>query len=191
MKDINEYKLTATVTVGQLLSWLASKDEVAKNEIITLIDHRFTNRYIKHLKQMDTGFLMMAISCLTLETLESFKQGKKNTRGKSGRMFEVFFKTEMTHFPGFAEIHKDFYENVRCGILHQAETTNAWRILLSGQLLDTPNKTINAKKFVEALEKSIKHYRDRLQTEDFTSNIWKHAIVKLEDICNNCNLKNM
>ena len=189
MKDIKDYKLTDSVTVGQLRTWLAKKDDSAKQKTIELIDHRFTNRYIKHLKEINSGFLKMAISCLTIETLESFKQGKKNTKGKGADMFKHFFKTEKTNFPGFAEIHDDFYENIRCGILHQAETTNAWRILLVGPLLNESDKAINAKKFEEALGKSLNDYINKLKIEDWSSDLWKHAIVKLEDICDNCSVK--
>ncbi|SKC97569.1 hypothetical protein SAMN05660461_0949 [Chitinophaga ginsengisegetis] len=186
MKDINDYKLTDTVTVGEVRYWLANRDDTAKKKIIMLIDHRFTNRYIKHLSTIDSGFLMMAISCLTIETLESFKQGEKNTNGKSKKMFKDFFLSEKSHFPDFSGICNDFYSDIRCGILHQAETTNAWRILRTGPLLIESDKVINARRFVEALEKSIEDYIKRLQGEDWNSVIWKNAIVKIEDICDNC-----
>ena len=81
----------------------------------------------------------------------------------------------------------DFYKSIRCGILHQAETTNAWRILRRNSLLDKSNRTINATKFVKALEKSLDNYVQTLRTEDFTSTIWKRALLKIEDVCENCN----
>lgn len=189
MKAVNDYKLTRQVTVGQLRNWLVKRDDFAKKKTIELIEHRFTNRYVKHLHLIDSGFLKMAVCCLTIETLESFKQGKKDTNGKSRKMFRDFFETEKINFPGFAGISDDFYENIRCGILHQAETTNAWRIVKSGPLLEVASKAINAKKFVEALAGSINNYVSQLNVEDWSSSYWKHAIMKLEDICDNCNVK--
>ena len=97
----------------------------------------------------------MAISCLMIETLESFKQGEKDTKRISQKMFVDFFKTEEKHFPDFKDIAIDFYKSIRCGILHQAETTNAWRILAINALLDKTNRTVNATKFVKAIRKIV------------------------------------
>ena len=36
------------------------------------------------------------------------------------------------------------------------------------------------------LEKSLENYTNSLKNEDFNSNIWKNAIFKLEDVCENC-----
>lgn len=189
MKDINEYLLTKTVTVGELKDWIKNKDNLSKDRIIQLIDHRFKNRYIKHLKKIDSGFLKMAVACLTIEALESFKLGKKDTKGEGIDIFKSFFTTEELYFPGFKEISKDFYYNIRCGILHQAETKNAWRIIRSGKLLDNDEKVINASKFVTALNKSLDNYIKKLNEKDFDDILWKSALIKLEDICENCKVK--
>jgi hypothetical protein len=191
MKNINDFELTKHVTVGQLKTWISKSDDASKRKIINLISHRFTNRYTKHLRDIDSGFLKMAISCLTIETLESFKQGKENTKGRGVglKMFKDFFETEQSLFPGFIDIYDDFYYSIRCGILHQAETTNAWRILRSDVLLDTKKRTINATKFVAALERALDNYVRELEVNDLDSRIWKNALVKLEDICKNCQVK--
>ena len=176
MKIISDFELTKDVSVGKARKWMEDKDDISKDNLINLIQHRFTNRYLKHLKDIDSGFLKMAISCLMIETLESFKQGENDTKGKSRK-----------YFPEFKDISVDFYYSIRCGILHQAETTNAWRILRKDELLDMSNRTINATKFVKALEKSLENYIKNLRTEDFNSIIWKRALLKIEDICKNCN----
>jgi hypothetical protein len=187
MKNINDFELSEKVTVGQARKWMADKDENSKDKLINLLHHRFTNRYVKHLSKTNSGFLKMAISCLMIETLESFKQGQKDTKRKSQKMFEDFFETEEKYFPGFKDISIDFFKSIRCGILHQAETTNAWRILRKNALLDKSNRTINATKFVKALEKSLENYIDTLRTMDFNSTIWERALIKIEDVCENCN----
>ncbi len=185
MKDVNDYLLTATVKVGTLRKWMNDKDESSKTKIINLIHHRFNNRYIKHLQNINSGFLKLAVSCLMIETLESFKQGEKDTKGKSGKMFKDFFESEETFFPEFKNI--DFFSDIRCGILHQAETKNAWRVLRdNSQLIDREERTINSIKFVNALEKSLDNYTEKLKSNGFESQIWEYALLKLDDICENC-----
>lgn len=190
MKDINKYQLTENITVGQVKKWLATQDAESKERLIFLINHRFENRYIKHLGNIDSGFLKMAIGCLTIEAIESFKQGKKDTNGEGIDIFKSFFTSEEVDFPGFKEISRDFYKNVRCGILHQAETKNAWRILRTGNILDKSEKAINATKFVHSIEKSLKRYIKDLEVKDFNDPLWKNAIFKLKDICENCKERN-
>lgn len=186
MKNIGDFKLTDSVTVGETKQWIQIKDDESKQKLVNLIYHRFYNRYIKHVKMTGSGFLKMSIACLVIETLESFKQGVEDTTGKSKRMFIDFFASEQENFPGFNEISKEFYEDVRCGILHQGETTNAWRILKVNELLDVTEKTINAIKFVEALEKALEAYINKLKDSDFEEDIWTNAFTKLEDIIKNC-----
>tara|TARA_R110000868_G_scaffold8606_9_gene44332 strand:+ start:2440 stop:2637 length:198 start_codon:yes stop_codon:yes gene_type:complete len=60
-------------------------------------------------------------------------------------------------------------------------------ILRNGPLLDINNRTINATRFVNALEKSLENYVMHLRANDFNSETWKNAISKIEDICENCN----
>ena len=122
-----------------------------------------------------------------IETMASFKQGEKDTKGKSQKMFEDFFATEEKYFPEFKDISIDFYKSIRCGILHLAETTNELRILRKDALLDKSNRTINGTKFVKSLEKSLENYVETVRIEDFTSAIWERALLKIEDVCENCN----
>ena len=93
MKKIEDYLLTETVTVGQAKKWMNDKDDNSITKLIEFIYHRFYNRYIKHIKSIDSGFFKMAVSCLMIEALESFRQGKKHTKGNgvSEKMFKDFF----------------------------------------------------------------------------------------------------
>lgn len=189
MKELSDYKLTDGVTVGQLQSWITNKSDSSKESIVKLIEHRFENRYLKHVKSIDSGFLMMAVSCFLIETIQSFREGEINTNGKSQNMFRNFFFNDKELFPGFHEIADDFYKNIRCGILHQAETTNAWRILRKGKFLDTSQFSINANHFTQGLDGSVKKYVHELTMSDFDTTIWNNAFAKLNDICENCKRK--
>ena len=57
MKNIDDFLLTKDVTVGQTRQWINNKDDNSKIKLINLIHHRFYNRYVKHLKNIDSGFL--------------------------------------------------------------------------------------------------------------------------------------
>lgn len=186
MKKLNDYKLTDEITVGQLLMWMSEKSHESKTNIVELISHRFENRYLKHIKPSDSGFLIMAVSCLVIEALQSFREGKPDTNGISRKMFQNFFKDHKANFPGFYDISNEFYYHVRCGILHQSETTNAWRIVRKGKLLDDLEFSINARLFIQALDKSVNEYLDELSNSDFSSERWGKALSKLKSICDNC-----
>lgn len=129
---------------------------------------------------------MTAIGCLMIEALHSFRKGWKRTGVKGGEAFEEFF-TNSKCLTDFSGIGNDFYSSVRCGILHQAETYNGWKILRKGALVDKANKTLNATYFLKALDKELKRYVDDLKSSPARSDIWKKAIKKLDHMCTNSN----
>lgn len=71
-------KLSSTITVEAYRKLEQNKKQ---KEIAKFIKQRFTERYIAPMQGANKhGFSMMAVSCLTIEALESFWQGKKDTR---------------------------------------------------------------------------------------------------------------
>lgn len=92
-----------------LLLRLTQKDDMAKEPMIDFIRHRLDRRYIQPLLDVSggykSGFLMMAVSCLLIEALESFYKGLNSTKGKgiSQKAFLDFFDREKECFPGFEE----------------------------------------------------------------------------------------
>jgi len=70
---------------------------------------------------------MMAVSCLMIEALECFLQGWSSSENRSKAAFCLFFDAH-DQFKDLRGYGQHFYKNVRCGILHQAETTGGWRI---------------------------------------------------------------
>jgi hypothetical protein len=131
---------------------------------------------------------MMAISCLMIEALEAFFEGWENTRGKSELAFCRFF-AQNDGFDVFRRLSRAFYENVRCGILHQAETTGGWRIT-SGKkapLLDSSAvaPAINAERFLENLKMALERYCRGLEGAKWQSEQWRHVQTKLKALCDN------
>lgn len=109
---------------------------------------RLSARYLDPIKVLQDngtlqgeGFSIAAIQCSLIEFLESTVQGKsyRLLRGgpplgpheysRSGDMFESFFVNRAPFNTEFnAAAAHDFYESVRCGLLHEARTKNGWVI---------------------------------------------------------------
>ncbi len=183
-------ELATNFTVGDYLDAVAhAPPDQAK--IAEGIHRRFLERYLEPGSASPTrhGFTMMAVACLMIEALESFRRGWPDTsqRGAGEQAFCSFFDAHDSFAPFRGHAH-EFYKGVRCGILHQAETTLGWRIRRDGELLriDGPTRTVNAKKFVTALKHALDSYRDRLKAGTWDDELWKSLRVKMERVCANC-----
>ena len=178
--------LSSTTTTGQLNEMINISDRVG---ISNFILERFLERYIAPIKALDRtekhGFSIMAISCLMIESLESFKNGWEDTRNKSKKAFNSFFARE-DEFEVFRNVSSSFYKNIRCGILHQSETTNGWKIRRDGNLFEQETKTINATEFLKRLETTLTNYVTDLKESKWDSSDWDNLRRKLRLIINNC-----
>jgi hypothetical protein len=134
--------------------------------------------------------MSMAICCLLIETTECFYQGLPDTKkpGEGDRVFQSFFDREKVLFPGLCDKSSDFYNSVRCGLLHQAETMNGWFLNKKGDLFSSAEgiKTINGELFLKATKKSIENYLTLLTDKKLDDALWGYAFDKLIQICNNC-----
>jgi len=133
------------------------------------------------------GFSLMANSCLLIETIEAFWRGWATTTGPNEIAFLKFFGRDKL-FKEFAteDIASKFYKHVRCGILHQGETTGGWTLTReSNFLVDKGAKIINANKFIETLKLSLTTYKTELINADWNDEIWLNARKKMKAILNN------
>jgi hypothetical protein len=184
-----ETKLTkAGITIDD---YLVMVDNEEKDLIADIIETRLIERYIAPFEiksASKSGFSMMAIACLLIETIDCFKEGVDDTRGETKQSFIRFFEKEPL-FIDFKSRALDFYSNVRCGLLHQGETKKGWRI---NRKNDTPlleGKSINANLFILNLKNVIRSYAAELKASDFNdSRIWTNTLRKMEYILNNCKL---
>jgi hypothetical protein len=163
---------------------LEQNDE--RQELAQFVRERFNERYFHPIASTPMkdkhGFTIMAVCCLVIEALESYYQGKGDTKGQSRAMFESFFKRD-TPLEVFAGDSDWFYKDIRCGILHQSEARSGWHILRSGPLLDKPTKRINATRFFRELRKAVDSYASQLQHDD---NLWTLFKKKMNAVCDNC-----
>ncbi len=85
----------------------------------------------------------MANCCLLIETLQSFKNGWGDTDGKSGLAYRQFFSTD-TNFTELNQKGGEIHRHMRCGILHQGETTGGWKINRADNQELVQDKTIDS-----------------------------------------------
>lgn len=181
--------LSSSVTVSDYRQFEADKD---RRKIATFIWERFTERYIKPLRVDPTkkhGFCTMAICCLMIEALESFWEGWPDTDRRSEKAFNSFFRRcskNKSELGIFFDQANNFYKGVRCGILHQAETTKGWRIRREGSLFNHSAKTVNATRFHDELEKALRFYCDTLEQWDWDSEVWRNLRKKMKVVIENC-----
>jgi len=193
MKQINDIYLDILLapgySLGRVQELINSKNPEDRPKVAEFIKCRLSSRYLEPFEKQNkitkSGFAMMACYCLFVETLQAFREGKEQTKRKQNDCaFCHFFRNETENPLGvFENIAKDFYENVRCGLLHQGETSNGWKIRREGDLFNTETKTINANKFGEALKEVLERYVECLKTDDV---LFENAKKKIKFIINHC-----
>ena len=143
------------------------------------------------------GFAIMAIICSLVEFLESTYQGINYRYRKkidapltsleydgSEAIFVSFLTQRHPFNKEFDEpTAKDFYKNVRCGLLHEARTNGNWTIWGVGNELigKAKNETIIYRNnFFDATEMFIKDFEDELLNNDDR----KQAFIrKFDNLC--------
>jgi len=181
---MNSY-LSSTVRISEYKSFVEKKEN---KKIVDFLKQRFTERYIEPMrveKDKKNGFTIMAVSCLMIESLESFYQGWEDSKSKSQLAFCNFFYRN-DNFAFIRGYSQEFYTCVRCGILHQGETTKGWHIRREGKVFQEQSKTINAKLFHDQVEIALIKYCENLESEDWNSEIWKKLRKKMNAVCKNC-----
>jgi hypothetical protein len=181
--DVSMVMLSSSVSVARYreLEMARQKEPIAR-----FVEQRFRERYISPASCDGAhGFSIMANCCLMIEALESFYQGWEDTEYKSRQAFESFFKRE----PRFQVLQPrcgDFYYDVRCGILHQAETKGGWRIRRSGPLLDEESLTINAIEFLRQLGLCLSAYAELLCNQAWDTDEWVRFRTKMDHVIEHC-----
>jgi hypothetical protein len=185
---------TRHITVADYKAWVA-EGEGGKKKIARFFADRLTERYVDPVTHLEArwknGFSFMAVSCLLIETLETFYQGWESTeptktqRGRSKLAFRLFFNHQR-EFEPFRSHADKFWKHVRCGILHQGETSGGWIVGRHGSLFNKADLEVNATKFHRALSRVIRDYSQQLQKEPLSADIWQKFKTKMNAIIKNC-----
>jgi hypothetical protein len=171
---------------------------------INIFQDRINGRFFNQVKlienQIFSGFAIMSLDCLLIETLNQFWLGIDDTNhhpqytrpiGRNWMSFRDFFHRS-SHFSTFFpdDVSKVFYEQVRCGLLHQAETKQGTLInfkkstMVNKIDISDINKGIevNRKLFHAALIQEFEDYCKKLLNSS-ESAIRQNFINKMNLIC--------
>lgn len=171
---------------------------------IKVIEDRFNSRFFRQIDQIKdnkfSGFIIMSIDCLLIETLMQFYLGVKDTETyyhrKQREAFRDFFRNSTNFNDEFVsdKICFTFHDHFRNGLLHQAQTKRKSLIRICKektlQFFDEENinkgLVIDRKKFHEKLHKEFQDYIHKLKdngTNFKNENLRLNAIKKMEFIC--------
>ena len=96
---------------------------------VDIAEDRIKGRFVKWIDEIAdewySGFAALALDCLLIETLVAFQAGH---RTRDTETAYVSLLTGSKHFFLDEDTARSFYENVRNGILHDAETRRKWII---------------------------------------------------------------
>lgn len=180
-------RLSRYVTIKKYREMERSQD---RQGLAAFIYERLSERYIKPVTYgKKNGFAIMACASLLIETLECFCRGWKssNGAGPGEELFHEYFNRTAS-FEDLRAFAAGFYYDVRCGILHQGETKNGWKITRSKGMpyFDPKTKTIQATKFINRLDASLRDYCHTLETSRWQEDVWKCYRRKMNAIIQNC-----
>jgi hypothetical protein len=180
--------------------------------VFDFFEERIKTRYINPINiilnmelKTGEGFAVVNLQCSLIETIECFINGwiyqkveKKhvwynNTSNEiinNNKDIYISFFSEREPFKSF--IPKidgaNFYIDVRCALLHEAQTKNGWRILASGTSYPIEQKNIYRNDFQKAILRVIKDYKKAVvYCEKFGRidgvDLRKNFIKKFNHIC--------
>lgn len=143
---------------------------------IDIFEDRIRGRFLDVIDRIEgidgAGFAVMALDSLLVETLQQFREGKAETPYRmSGEYFRRFLTS--TSFNTNFDVKKAdlFYDQIRCGILHQAEVKTSSKIQTKEEIpLVSEDKSggvvINRRKFHKTMERVFREYLDALRKSD-------------------------
>ena len=151
------------------------------------LDGRFLRYATNCLRSPHSGFVVLSIDSLLLETLQQFREGIINGHGKSELMVTTFLSGKRFQ-PEFSEdVRTAYYKDIRCGLLHQAEAKRMWLIRRDQNSIlrawsDGQGYVIDVRLFHKALRASMNDYLHELtkpERGELRANLWR----KMNRIC--------
>ena len=103
-----------------------NSDDETFNKAIEMFKDRIIGRFLEQIDSLKkdcckNGFSIMALECLLVETFAQFYHGYDNTKNVSKKVYKNFLKKMLRCFND-DQATEAFYDRIRCGVLHQAQT---------------------------------------------------------------------
>jgi hypothetical protein len=152
----------------------ATQGSEAWREVIGAMHRRIQERFLTPIQELarfddqDTlpyrpGFAILALDCLLIDTIQSFREGRVSTGDVSpAHSFKTFLNA-----PRFSEFtgndRGEFFHHVRNAILHNGETRKDWKIRIDTERMlernpTTKTRIINRQRFHAAVEQEFKDF---------------------------------
>ncbi len=145
---------------------------------INLFRERIRERYLRQINMLNNdvynnGFASMALCCLLIDTFYQFEHGVAQTT-QNHVCYVDFLRSHMRNVFDTPEKADRFYVDIRCGILHSAQTKNGSRLSADSQIniveciAATSNSpiSVDVKKLEETLIQYFNDYCDRIRSND-------------------------
>lgn len=138
------------------------KDRI-QGRYLNVIDRIIDDHYL-----MVDGFSIMAINCLLIETLLQFKNGWDETRRGNAHEYSKFLNDEFPNIFPTMPLARKFYSDIRCGILHSAQTKNGSQLTVNKSYvvsyIDNSNCiSVDVKGISRIIEEYFLNYIDKLK----------------------------
>jgi hypothetical protein len=147
--------------------------------MVDIFRSRIESRFLKPIRLIASdcdigkfsGFSILTLDCLIIETLSQFYSGLDETQGDHRMAFWKFFKNSEFFKDQFSRKKAfTFYSHYRCGILHQAQTKKKSLVRTDqGTMVQLVGKDISEGLIVDrtifhfALEQEISSYMEKLR----------------------------
>lgn len=161
------------------------------NAAIDFLKERFTERYFGVIDKLkndpdSNGFAIMALNCLLIDAFYQFENGLEETN-QNKRCYTAFLRKYMRHIFENDEQASLFYQHIRCGILHSAQTKYGSELTFGkSYVVDFFNCGTNIRvdviHFSEELYNYFQNYINRLENrnEEITR---ENFLKKMQFIC--------
>ncbi len=159
---------------------------------------RLKLRYLDPIKKLEDkagwegeGFTIVSIQCALIEFLSATRRGEKYRFLKNGQKLgpyeysssSALFQDFLSTIPPFsshfnAASAREFYQSVRCALLHEARTSNGWRLWVSGrQPIDPVARIV----YRQALQDAICTYLEEYGVELLSDTALQAAFIRKFD----------
>lgn len=167
-----------------------SKDDIW-NVAIKIFFDRFEERYFNPIKALMkkpkiNGFAIMALNCLLIDTFYQFEEGLKETK-ENKNCYTSFLLTYFSTVFTSLDLATKFYKDIRCGILHSAQTQNGSMLAFENSKIaeyinNNHSIKVNVVSFSEMMHEYFCVYIKRLNDGDRRTR--ENFIRKMNYICN-------
>ncbi|MEE0059732.1 MAG: hypothetical protein UE295_02770 [Acutalibacteraceae bacterium] len=171
------------------LNLSTNSDETTFRTAVDIFIDRIHSRFLDQIhilaKDCDrNGFSIMALECLLVETFAQFFDGIDDSVGVSRAKYIDFLTNNIHCFPSRTAASR-FYSDIRCGILHQAQTKPRSALTFNKlTAIDFQNQflMVSVDRFVEEMDTYFYEYCKKLINAN-DMHLRSNFIKKMDYIC--------